>query len=115
MAMLDKDKMLQALLNIIINAVQASPCNGSVKLCIVPEADSGGGQWWRISVEDDGPGMSYEVQAKLFTPYFTTRPEGTGLGLAITNHIVEQHRGRLEVFSLPGRGSRFSILLPYAR
>ena len=111
-ALIDKDRLLQALLNIMINAVQASPKKGEVRVSLGRSQDADGSGNLLIRVEDDGPGMSSEVQSRLFTPYFTTKADGTGLGLTITHQIVEQHRGRLEVSSMPGRGSRFSIVLP---
>lgn len=115
LALIDKDRLLQALLNILINAVQASPENAEIRVEINREKGSDAGssdELLRVSVTDNGPGIPYDVQSELFTPYFTTKPEGTGLGLTITHQIVEQHQGRLEVFSLPGKGSRFSIILP---
>ncbi len=110
---LDKDKFLQALLNTLINAIQASPENSEVGIRL----ENGGehGEELRLEIEDNGPGMSYETQSRIFTPYFTTKPEGTGLGLTITHQIVEQHRGRLEVASLPGKGSCFTLILPRMR
>ena len=112
-ARLDKDKLLQALLNILINAVQASPENSEVEIRL----EKGGEheEELRLEIEDKGPGMSYEMQSRIFTPYFTTKPDGTGLGLTITHQIVEQHRGRLEVTSLPGQGSCFTLILPRMR
>ncbi len=112
-ARLDKDKLLQALLNILINAVQASPENSEVEIRL----EKGGKheEELRLEIEDKGPGMSYEMQSRIFTPYFTTKPDGTGLGLTITHQIVEQHRGRLEVTSLPGQGSCFTLILPRMR
>lgn len=114
LCLLDKDKLLQALLNILINAIQASPDNGRVLISLKGgvRQDGGQGAELRLEIEDNGPGMSYEVQSKIFTPYFTTKPEGTGLGLTITHQIVEQHQGRLEVASLPGKGTRFTLVLP---
>lgn len=112
-AHLDKDKLLQALLNILINAIQASPENSEVEIRL----EKGGEreEELRLEIEDKGPGMSYEMQSRIFTPYFTTKPDGTGLGLTITHQIVEQHRGRLEVTSLPGQGSCFTLILPRMR
>jgi signal transduction histidine kinase len=64
------------------------------------------------TVEDNGPGMSDEVRAKLFTPYFTTKNSGTGLGLAITYRIVVEHGGRIRVQSVQSQGACFAVTLP---
>jgi signal transduction histidine kinase len=65
-----------------------------------------------IRVKDSGSGISPESQAKLFEPFYTTKPHGTGLGLATSQQIVFEHNGHLTVESEPGKGSTFSILLP---
>ncbi|GAH63629.1 unnamed protein product, partial [marine sediment metagenome] len=67
----------------------------------------------RVIVEftDHGEGMTEEVRAQLFHPFFTTRPRGTGLGLSIVRRIVEGHEGHIEVESAPGRGSTFRVVL----
>ena len=68
----------------------------------------------RISIADDGPGMTESVMAKVFEPFFTTKDvgEGTGLGLSIAYSIVEKHGGRITVESLPGAGATFHVTLP---
>jgi signal transduction histidine kinase len=66
----------------------------------------------QIEVIDDGPGLSAEDRARLFTPYFTSKPGGTGLGLAIAQSIVADHRGHIDVESEVGRGTVFRIVLP---
>jgi signal transduction histidine kinase len=73
------------------------------------------GKTARLSVSDNGPGISPEIQKKIFTPFYTTREEGTGLGLAIVKKIVEAHRGRVWVESLPQSGATFYIELPLWR
>ena len=65
-----------------------------------------------ISVSDTGEGISPEVAAKIFQPYFTTKEKGTGLGLAICQGIIQEHGGCLLADSTPGRGSTFTIQLP---
>ena len=65
-----------------------------------------------VAVEDDGPGIPAEQLASVFEPFFTTKFTGTGLGLAISKSLVEQHGGRIEVTSEPGKGTSFLIILP---
>jgi signal transduction histidine kinase len=68
--------------------------------------------WVVLNLIDTGVGMSPEVVAKLFRPFFTTRQGGTGLGLATTRKIIEAHGGTIDVQSAPGRGTKFTIRLP---
>ncbi len=69
---------------------------------------------WEIAVEDDGPGIPPEDLARIFTPFFTTKPGGTGLGLAIADRIVKAHGGRIAIESERGRGTTVRVLLPSA-
>ncbi len=99
--------------NLVLNALQA--LGGRGKLTVRLEtAQRHSRRWARLLVADDGPGMSAEVRARIFTPYFTTKEGGTGLGLVIAQRIVEQHGGRLSVESSPGSGTRVEVLLPLA-
>lgn len=107
-AWLDPDRFTQALLNLLINAIQAMEQGGelSVRLERV-ENDA-----FRVTVEDTGPGLPSDDVRRIFDPYFTTKARGTGLGLAIVQKIVEAHQGEVGVWNVPGRGARFSITLP---
>ncbi len=107
---LDADLFKQALLNLLLNAQQAMPDGGEITLQAV--ADGAG---VTLSVIDAGKGMTPEVAAKVFRPFFSTRPGGTGLGLATTRRIVEAHGGTIEVQSEVGRGSKFTLRLPAAK
>lgn len=119
MACVDADRLMQAVLNLVINAIQATEAGGEVELALdrTPDregepAPAGGEAGWRIRVRDTGCGMAPETAAQVFTPYFTTRANGTGLGLAIARQIVEQHGGVISASSLPGHGTTMTILLP---
>jgi len=70
------------------------------------------GEQCLITISDSGPGISRELQEKLFTPFFTTKPRGTGLGLAVSYGIVKDHGGEIRVESRPGQGAEFIVLLP---
>jgi two-component system sensor histidine kinase HydH len=106
-AYLDQDKMEQALLNVLLNAIQASRDNGSI--CVAVASDGGR---VRIEVADEGRGISEKDLPRIFDPYFTTSPSGTGLGLAIVSKIVEAHRGEIRVDSREGHGTKIEILIP---
>ncbi len=102
----DPGRLKQVLINLVQNAVQASPRGGVV----VVRARAEGGEV-ALEVEDRGPGIAPEDREKIFFPFFTTKQGGTGLGLAITRKNVLAHGGSLEVESSPGRGSVFRVIL----
>ena len=119
----DRTQIEQVLLNLIINAVHAMPEGGHLvietqdtvlstrenrKYEIIP------GHYAMLSVRDSGHGMDQETQKQIFEPFFTTKAQGqgTGLGLASTYGIVKNHKGYIDVFSEPGEGSQFNVLLP---
>jgi len=110
--LLDANQITQALLNLMLNALQEVDAGGTIEVgADVDDSDSRLHIW----VEDDGPGIPNDKKKKIFDPFFTTRKKGTGLGLAIVRKIVENHSGELQVESpLPGKtgGSRFTITLP---
>jgi len=104
----DTAQLRQAVLNILSNAQQVVPEQGIVR--VQTRVDSGGEV--RISISDTGPGMTPEVLANIFQPFYSNREGGTGLGLPIARRAVEAHGGRIEVESEPGRGTTFHILIP---
>ena len=110
--MIDADRLTQALLNLLVNAVQATAAGGSVQLALEEAQMDGGAEALAISVSDTGRGIAPQDMASLFTPYFTTKASGTGLGLTITQQIIEQHGGEIKVYSQPDKGATFTILLP---
>ncbi len=103
----DPHKLRQVLVNLVKNAAEAAGPGGRVEIEVAGEGDL-----VRLSVSDDGPGLSEEVRAHLFEPFFTRKDGGTGLGLAVSKGIVEAHRGSLGAESPPGGGARFSMVLP---
>ena len=104
----DARKLRQALLNIVLNAIQASPRGATVRLAVSRSCGEGA----RITVHDDGTGMTPEVLDRIRKPYFTTKEGGTGLGVAVARGLVEQHGGRLEYKSVPGTGTTVTLTLP---
>jgi two-component system, NtrC family, nitrogen regulation sensor histidine kinase GlnL len=115
---MDEGQILQVLLNLLLNAVDASPPDSAVEISIervttrLVQAAAGDGPAWRIQVRDSGPGVSPEVRDKMFDPFFTTKSEGTGLGLAVCQKIVEEHRGSIHVEAASGAGTTFTVELP---
>lgn len=110
--MLEADPVLirHALFNLIHNAAQAAP--GDPVVVSLAGEQRGGVPGWRLAVADSGPGLTPEVAAKLFTPFFTTRAGGTGLGLSVAQHIALQHGGSIRAENKPGGGALFIIWLP---
>jgi len=106
------DQVVQVFLNIVINAVEAMPSGGDLRLETMVSED---GEWVLVYFHDAGLGMSSEQIANLFEPFHTTKPDGTGLGLAISYGIVERHGGEIEVWSQPGQGATFVVKLPVYR
>jgi signal transduction histidine kinase len=105
----DREQMKQAILNLLLNAVQAMPKGGHLALRgHVPE----GNRWVQFSIQDSGVGIPAEDIDKLFDPFFSTKEGGVGLGLSITHRIIDQHDGKIEVESAPGKGTLFTIWLP---
>ncbi|MGH7899253.1 MAG: sensor histidine kinase, partial [Candidatus Binatia bacterium] len=107
-AFCDPELVHQVALNLLVNAVQILPGGGSVEIGLLPPRDGYAG----FEVRDDGPGMSADVRARIFEPFFTLRNGGVGLGLTFVQRVVQEHRGRISVDSDPGRGTTFRVELP---
>ncbi len=105
----DPDLLHQAFLNILLNAIQAMPNGGELRVVLAPAADGSGTQ---IRVEDSGEGIDPESQKKIFNPFFTTKEKGSGLGLPIVKSIIDSHQGEIRVESEAGRGTAVIITLP---
>jgi len=113
----DEGQLVQALNNLLVNAAQAMPTGGQVRLRAWNEPAveaTGEGPRVAISVEDQGAGIPAEHLPRIFDPYFTTKQKGTGLGLAVVHSIARGHGGRVAVTSALGRGSTFTLELPAA-
>jgi signal transduction histidine kinase len=110
MVNIDNNKLRQAFLNLIINAVQAIPNQGTVTVSAQKQENS-----IKVVVADTGVGIKAENLEKIFDPFFTTKEKGTGLGLAMTQKIIELHQGKISVESKEHRGTQFSVWLPEAR
>lgn len=114
----DLSAIEQALVNLILNAAEAMPDGGEIKLSteLVKRGAPGKipGSFVVITVVDTGVGIPEEIQPRIFEPFFTTKAEkgGTGLGLSSVYGIVQQHQGEITVYSVPGQGTRFTIYLP---
>lgn len=106
--MADHDQMRQVVLNIVINAAEAMPNGGELR--VASRLD--GGRDVQLAIGDTGPGISQEVMGRLFEPFFTTKKTGTGLGLAIAYGIVERHKGKIDIDSAPGRGTTITVRIP---
>jgi signal transduction histidine kinase len=102
----DPDGLKQVLLNVLFNAIEASPpgvidCDGRRH-----------GEEVVLSVADRGPGVPESVRRRVFDPFFSTKTRGTGLGLAVSKQIVEEHQGRIRLLNRRGGGTRVVIELP---
>lgn len=106
---IDRDSFKQALLNLLLNGLQAM--TGGGELIVRTRAEQG-----RVCVDviDTGPGIPADAADKIFKPFFSTRKGGSGLGLPTTRRIIEAHQGELAVASEPGKGTSFTIRLPAA-
>jgi PAS domain S-box-containing protein len=107
----DPNQLHQVIVNLVTNAAQAiGEAHGTITVGLRRDPD-GAARFW---VADTGCGMEEATKARIFEPFFTTKAvgKGTGLGLAVVHGIIKQHRGRIEVDSAPGRGTRFDVVLP---
>ena len=105
----DSVQLSQVLVNLITNAIHAM--EGGGKITVATKRKNG---QVSLIVSDTGSGMSHDVKKRIFEPFFTTKPvgQGTGLGLSVVQSIIEEHTGKILVNSVPGKGSKFEIVLP---
>jgi signal transduction histidine kinase len=109
--MVDPGQLQEVFVNLLVNACEATGIGGRIVISEREEFTEPMGKTVVISVSDNGPGISGEIQEKLFDPFFSTKEEGTGLGLSIAARIVEEHGGRLSVQSEEGKGATFTVRL----
>ena len=123
---LDLEQIVRVFLNLFLNALQAMPNGGLLKIeargceagcifqkgSIAPDEPFYGKTWAEITITDTGEGMRPEVLKEMFRPFFTTKAKGTGLGLSLSRRIVEQHHGRIFAESQSGVGTKFILLFP---
>jgi signal transduction histidine kinase len=105
----DRDLLKQAVLNVVVNAIEAMPQGGELRFEALAGEDTA-----EIRVSDTGTGIPPELRDKIFRLYFTTRKEGSGIGLAMSFRIVQLHDGTIDFTSEPGKGTTFVIRLPIA-
>jgi signal transduction histidine kinase len=120
----DQHQLMQVFANLLINAYEALEGSGAITLRarLVTTAEDGAllpdghvaVPTVVIEVADTGPGFDKERADKIFNPFFTTKPQGSGLGLAIVRKIVDAHEGRIDVTSVPDKGTTFRVTLPVA-
>lgn len=116
----DADQLTKAFHNLVQNAAQAMPEGGELAIEAFCEKKHPSKQqtaterngWVTVIFRDTGPGIRPETLKDIFNPFFTTKDKGTGLGLAITHKVITEHKGRIEVTSQMGEGTRFNIVLP---
>jgi PAS domain S-box-containing protein len=119
----DEGQIGQVIQNIVLNADQAMPEGGTVEIAArnIPEGDAAAPQGLRrgdyvaLSISDGGIGIPAEYLTRIFDPYFTTKEKGSGLGLATSYSIIKNHDGLIDVSSVPGKGSTFTVFLPATR
>jgi signal transduction histidine kinase len=105
----DRDLLKQAMLNVVVNAIQAMPEGGELHFEATTSEDTA-----EVRISDSGGGISEDLRDKIFRLYFSTKPQGSGIGLAMTFRIVQLHDGTIDFTSEPGKGTTFLIRLPIA-
>ena len=131
--MIDQDRMRQVFENLILNALEAIPADGRVRVevehlsaapvaTLVPYLPSGPADAWdesdeqiAVRVVDDGPGIPAEQRDRVFYPFYTTKEKGSGVGLSTVKKIVDGHRGLIDIEDVPGGGTAFTVRLPLVR
>jgi two-component system sensor histidine kinase HydH len=105
--LVDRDLVLQALLNILLNAIEAMESDGMLRIHLAASPAC-----VELAIQDTGRGIPPEHLGRIFDPFFTTKPQGTGLGLAIAHSVIQAHDGEIVVDSVPGKGTTVTMRLP---
>jgi two-component system NtrC family sensor kinase len=103
-----RDHIRQVVLNLILNAIEAMPEGGTLKI----RTSHASPEWVAMQVQDNGVGIEPDDMAHLFEPFYTSKPHGTGLGLSVSYDLVSRHGGQILVDSTPGEGTTFTVRLP---
>lgn len=111
----DQGQIKQVFMNLVMNAMQATPAGGTVTITTSLTHEADGQGWCVIAVQDTGSGIPLDQKEQIFDPFFTTKESGVGLGLFITHQIIEEHGGTIKVESEVGKGAQFLIHLPIKR
>ncbi|GAH81555.1 unnamed protein product, partial [marine sediment metagenome] len=107
----DEDQVKQILMNVIINAIQAIPKKGEIKIK-TEKALLKGESAVKLIIKDSGVGITEKDFNQIFDPFFSTKDQGSGLGLSIVYKLIEAHQGEIKVESKEGKGTKFIIFLP---
>jgi signal transduction histidine kinase len=105
----DADLVKQALLNVVLNGVQAMPNGGTLTISALRYDESA-----EVMVRDQGGGIPADIRDKIFNLYFTTKQKGSGIGLAMTYRVMQLHHGSVEFDTVEGQGTTFHLRLPLA-
>jgi two-component system, NtrC family, sensor kinase len=108
----DREQMKQVFLNVLLNAIDATPENGEITVRTRSFTKPGGESYLQVEFTDTGCGIPAEHLEEIFTPFFTTKTKGSGLGLSISNQIIQDHKGYIDVESRINQGTSFFINLP---
>ncbi|MDP2972531.1 MAG: ATP-binding protein, partial [Deltaproteobacteria bacterium] len=108
----DREQIKQVFLNVLLNAIEATPENGEVTVKTRSFLKPGGEPYLQVEFKDTGCGIPQECLEEIFNPFYTTKTTGSGLGLSISNQIVLDHKGYIDVKSLVSKGTSFFINLP---
>jgi signal transduction histidine kinase len=108
---LDPEQIREALVNLELNALEAMPRGGTLRLSLTQKENND----VIIRVSDTGVGIPHGVESKIFDPFFTTKDQGTGLGLSIAHAIIKNHGGSISVLGNDGGGTTFLLTLPLPR